>query len=379
MSAFGYNPYQSMVSGLNWGRSSADDAVKTAQSGLNTVLSGGGVIQSAIGNMNNQASNVIGQANLVNRTADDTRSVYDRLTPLADTLKGYGDDLWTKGMSLTEQANDVFGQGGALVRMDPNATGLAGEYIKYWNSLSPDRYVSQAASDTQAAQQNAMDQAQRNLSRMGVSPTSGAYGALQKQYQQTLATALAAAKTKARQVGLDQQAAQLDKMVGAANTLYNMGNQTQSQALAAQGAAADAQKGAGSIISAQGSGYAQVADLQAKAGALFGSAADIFGNAGKLQDTYLNTLNTAYHNLSSAQLAAADYYRQAVATEVAAVNGSSGGSSGGGKTVTVGSSGSSSSKSSGTLDHYGTGLSTYEWNKLTANQQSAIKNRFSGN
>lgn len=326
--AFGASPLESLNAALTAGASRADAGVGSAQSGVNAVLAGGGQINAAIGNMNAQAGNVVGQANAVNRTAGQVKDAYAQLSPIAALLGDQGKDLYAEGSALSEQAKDVFGQGAALVGMDPNATGLAGEFIKYWQSLSPDRYVSQAASDTQAAQQNAMGQAMRNLSRMGVSPTSGAAGALQRQYQQALATALAAAKTKARQVGLDAQAAQLDKMVGAANTLYNMGNQTEQNALAAKNAGIGAEAKGADVLATQGQGYAQAGSLEANAGQLFGTAANIYGNAGELQNQYLNTVNAAYKNLSSAQLAAADYYRAAAATEVGAVN--SGGRGGGG-------------------------------------------------
>ena len=290
----------------------ANAAAASAQSGVNAVLNGSTQTQQAISDINAQAGKVNAQGSAVNSTAQAVKALYDQLTPVAKTILGYGDDLWNEGASLSSEAKDIFGQGKALVSLDPSAGGLAGEYIKYWNTLSPDRYVSQAASDVQGAFANSQGQAERALSRRGVSASSGAYGALQKQLATSLATALAAAKTKARQTGLDQQAAQLDKMVSAASTLYNMGNATEQNALTAKGQAVSAQGKGADVIATQGQGYASAGSLQATAGNLFASAGNLFASAGELNNQMLSLINSAYGNLSDA------YGKQAgVASDIA--------------------------------------------------------------
>lgn len=326
---FGGSPLDSLINGLKQGASKANAAVGAAQSGVNAVLAGGGVINNAVANMNTQAGNVVQQGNEVNQTADEVKQLYSQLGQIAELLGGKSGDLWNIGQALSSDANDIFGQGKALLNMDPNAGGLVGEFIKYWQSLSPDRYVSQAASDAQAAGQNAKAQAMRDLTRRGVSASSGAFGALQKQFATLMATASAAAKTRARQIGLDAQAAQLGKMTEAFNALYDTGNKTQQSALAALGESINANKAAADTIAAQGQGYSQAGSLQQSAGQLFSSAASIFGDAGNLQTNYLSLINNAYGNLSSANIQAADYFRSAVATEVSAVNGGGGGGGGG--------------------------------------------------
>jgi trimeric autotransporter adhesin len=302
--------------------SASNSSVDAAQSGVNAVVNGSGQTQSAINNINAQAGKVNQQGAAVNATADQVKAQYDKLDPIAQVLQGYGDDLWNEGVSLSTEAKDVFGQGKALVSLDPSAGGLSAEYIKYWNSLSPDRYVSQATSDVNSSYSNALTQSQRALARRGVSASSGAYGALQKQYSTALATALAAAKTKARQTGLDQQASQLDKMVSAANTLYNMGNATEQNALAAKGQAVTAQGKSADVIATKGEGYAKAGSLQATAGNLFADAGNLFASAGDLNNKMLSLINSAYGNLSDAYAKQAD-----TALGIASKMGGGGGSS----------------------------------------------------
>lgn len=329
---FGGSPLDSLINGLRASTNVADAGVGAAQSGVNAVLGGGGQIQHAISNMNAQAGNVIGQGNAVNQTAGEMREIYKQLGPIADLLGEYGDSLWDEGNYLYGQSHDALAQAAALIRMDPNTGGLSKEFIDYWNSLSPDRFVAQAASDTTDAFNNALGQAQRELSRRGISASSGAFGSLMGSFVRNMAVANAAAKTKAYQTGRDQQAAWLKDMTSAAGTLNSMGTQTEAQALQAQNAALNAQAQKAQTISAQGQGMANVGSLQSSAGQLFAAAASIYGNVGQLQNSYLQLINQAYGNLTSAQFNKADAYRNAVATEVSAVNGGGGGGGGGGVT-----------------------------------------------
>ena len=329
---FGVSPLDSLINGLRSSTKAADAGVGAAQSGVNAVLGRGGQIQQAISNMNAQAGNVIGQGNAVNQTAQEVKDTYAKLGPIADFLSQYGIDLNNEWAKLSGQADSLYGQGNALLNMDANAGGLVGEFLKMFNFLSPDRYVAQGASDTQASFQNALGQAERNLSRRGISATSGAFGALQNQFAKQMAVATAAIKTKMRQYGIDQQKEWLGNMANVANTLLGTANQTEANALNAKNAAVSAHGQAANAISAQGQGLAQAGSLQQSAGQLFASAAGIFGDAGQLQTSYLSLVNQAYGNLSKAQFNKSDAYRQAVATEVSAVNGGGGG--GGGVRVT---------------------------------------------
>ena len=237
--AFGSTMNQSLENALLIGAGKANSAVDAAQAGLSAVLAGGGQIRSDTNSMRGQAQLVNTQAGSVNMTADELAALATTLAPYADKLGGYGDELSALATSLTEQANDKFGQADALVNMDPNASGLAGEYLKHYASLSPERYVSRAGSDAQASAENALAQNQRALARRGVSVGSGAGLGMRQQYARMLAELTSSAKTKAWDAGNKAQGEFLGTMTNAAKTFYDMGTSGMTQALSAKTSAGD--------------------------------------------------------------------------------------------------------------------------------------------
>lgn len=290
------------------GQGYVGEAIGSAQNGVNAVLGAGAQVHSDTAKMREQAQLVNTQGKALNATAGQIKDYAGKMTPYADQLGVIGDTLLGEGSVLWDQSKDIFGQGGALARLDGSAGGLAGEFVKQYNLLSPDRYVSQAASDVQGSYQNAWDQMVRGNARRGVSAGSGAAGALGTQYAAMLATARAAAKTKARQMGIDEQTKMLSTMTGAANTLYNMGNDTAQSALAAQKAGADAKKGAADVLGGAADALGKAGSLQSAAGQLFANAAGIFGDAARIGIGYVDSVRVAYDSLSGAQQAAANYY-----------------------------------------------------------------------
>ena len=358
--AFGSNINSSLENALDLGANRANAGVGSAQNGVNYVLDYGATINGDADSMRNQARLVNAQGNALNTTAGEVKTtageiktmagrvkgLADDLTPYADDLSDKGDTLWGQGSALYDEAKDVFGQGKALVSLDPTATGLAGEFVKQYGYLSPDRYVSRAASDTQSSYDNAQGQSERELARRGVSLSSGAAQSLMQKYKQNLASALAGAKTRARQTGIDEQTKMLSTMTSAANTLYNMGNTTAQSATSMQNAGVDAKAKAAGVISDAGDLYSKAGSLESSAGQLqssagslrqaagqlYSNAASIFGDAGSLSLSYAKTVQSAYKDLADAQNAAAKYYLDAAATEVSANNGGSRG--GGSSTVT---------------------------------------------
>jgi hypothetical protein len=304
--------------------------------------------------MRGQAQLVNTQAGSVNMTADELAALATTLAPYADKLGGYGDELSALATSLTEQANDKFGQADALVNMAPNASGLAGEYLKHYASLSPERYVSRAGSDTQASAENALAQNQRALARRGVSVGSGAGLGMRQQYARMLAELTSSAKTKAWDAGNKAQGEFLGTMTNAAKTFYDMGTSGMTQALSAKTSAGDMQKGAAQVIQAQGGLLQDAGSLRATAGTLYANAASIFGSAAGIENDYLNLVESSYKTLSGAWTDAAKYYLDAAATEVSANNGGSARGSGG---VTV-----TQSPSDDWMNWKGTGHSE-SWNK----------------
>lgn len=307
------------------GEARMNSAVGAAQSGLNAILGMGAQIKNDTNAMRGQAGLVNQQAGKLNGVGDSLISNADALRPLADKLGGYGDDLWGQGQAMWDQSKDAFGQAGALVSMNPNATGLAGEFLRMYGLLSPDRYVSQAASDVQGAYNNAWAQLGRAASRAGSSVGSGNRSALEAQRARSLATALAAAKTKARQTGIDQQAGFLGTMTDAATKFYNMGKDSASTALAAQTAGADAQKAAAGVLGEIGNQYKGAAGVFGDAGQLYANAANIFGDAAGVDLSYGKLTQSGYAGLADAYKAAADYYLGAARVGVSADRGGGGG------------------------------------------------------
>lgn len=309
-------PMQLLQNKLNGAISNADSAIDTTQSGLNAVLGGQSVVSQAVQEMNANAQKMNQSAVGVQKMAAETRAIYEKLGPVADLLGIRASDLWGEGDALTGRANSLFGIGDSLLNMDRSAGGLAGEYLKIYDLLSPDRYVAQVASDTQAAGDNVRAQMERNLSRKGVSSGSGAYLAMQKQQATALLTALASMKTRARQTGISEQAGFLDKLTAAAKEMYGTANQTEQNALNAKNLSLTATKGQADTIATQGAGMKSVADMFTTAGELFGDAAGVMGNAATLNNNYLGLLNDAYGNVTSAQQEAAKTRLDAANIEV---------------------------------------------------------------
>jgi phage-related protein len=133
-----------------------------------------------------------------------------------------------------------------------------------------------------------------------------------------MATALAAAKTKARQMGIDEQIKMLGTMTDAASKFYSMGTSAGGLASQVQGQAADAQKGAAGIISDIGQQIGSAGNLQSNVGQLYAAGANIFGSAADIEKGYLALTNDAYKGLSDAYGKAANYYLGAADAEVRA-------------------------------------------------------------
>lgn len=245
-------------------RSQAASAVGSAQSGVQAILGQQPTVNGAINRMNNAA---------------------DAMLPIADTLKGYGDAMWESGTKVTEQALYTLGTGMGFINMDASASPLVAEALKLYGEFDPDKYVATAAQDVQSQGDNARAQGMRNLSRMGVSPTSGASQALNQLYDRSLAVARAAAMTRARERGkTDQMGAFQSLIANNANTFLKTGGELASIGSSAQAQAANAQKGAASVL---------------------GDAGSLAGQAGNLGLNFGNALSSAYNKLAGVQLSQA--------------------------------------------------------------------------
>ena len=242
--------------------------------------------------------------------ANDVRGLGQQLTPYMDTFKNYGNQMFSQGDALMGQGNSVIGQGQGILGMNANMGGLGGEYVKWLQSINPNSFVAMAAADTQRAGQNALGQMDRSLSRSGVDAGSARSAALKQQYAQSLASALAGAKTRARVQGLQAQGTALQgatgvagNLIGAGTQLTGQGLQSQAQAGQMQSQAVQTGQAAGNMLNAAGQLQSQGAQLQAAQGRGYGDLISA-------QNQTLGLTLQAQQNLTQAQQAAAQYYAQ---------------------------------------------------------------------
>ena len=288
-------PTELLNQAIDASRSQAAAAIGSSQSGVQAILGQSGIVNGAIGRMNDAA---------------------DAMLPIAADLNGYGNSMWESGTKVTDQALETLGTGLGFIRMDESASPLVAEAIRLYGEFDPDRYVAGAAQDMQSQFDNSQKQSQRELSRMGVSPTSGAALALNNLRDRALAVARASAMTRARERGKTEQMGAFQSLIANnANTFLKTGGELASIGSSAQAQAANAKKGAASVL---------------------GESGDLAGRAGALGLDYGRAISSAWNALAGTQLNQAKNTNDTEAVRVSAFNGGSarGGGSVGGVNVT---------------------------------------------
>lgn len=266
----------------------------------------------AVGSSQSGVSAILGQSGNVNQSIEAMRDSAAEMRPIAGKLQGYGDELWAEGSRVMDDALSVLDTGMGFINMDADSSPLVAEALRLYGEFDPDKYVAGAAQDVQIQADNARGQSERQLARMGVNPTSGAYAALKSQLQRSLATAKAAAMTRARERGKTDAATMFQSLIADnANKFLSQGGSLASQGAAIKGQGANAQTGAASVL----------ADI-----------AGVEGNAATLGLNFSKALQDAYQALANTKVAQADNTRATEQMRVNAVLGSGGG--GGGVTVT---------------------------------------------
>lgn len=226
--------------------------------------------------MNQVAGQIGQQAGAVSDWAEKVGQTAGSLTPYAQSLQDYAKKVFGQGQTLVDQGNAILGTWG-------NFAPLVGQYTEALKSLNPNDRVSMAAHDVQRSYQNTQGQNQRALSRMGVDPSSGAYQAQKAQWDQALATALAGAKTRARNQGLTEQITQLAQGLGVGSNLAQAGASIGTQGAGVMGQAGDLIGQAANVITSQGNLYGTAGQLEQGAGQLMGTQADVYQGSGQLQ------------------------------------------------------------------------------------------------
>lgn len=278
------SPLAELTGAINSSRAKAREAVGSAQSGVGAIL---------------------GQKPLVDRTIGDMRGAADSMVPIADDLRGYGDAMWESGTKVTQQALDTLATGMGFINMDESASPLVAEALRLYGQVDPDRLAATAAQDVRSQFDNQRRQTERNLSRMGVNPTSGSFASTQSAYDRLKAVAEAAAMHRAKEQGrAEQRSALQDLVTGNAQKFLQTGGQLASIGASGQQAAVGAQKGAADVL---------------------GNAAGIYGRAGDLGLNFGNTLRGAYDALAGVQMNEAGNTNATESLRVNALRGGRGG------------------------------------------------------
>lgn len=274
------DPLAQLDGAISASRGQAAGAVGSAQSGVQAILAGKPAIDRAVGDM---------------------RGAADRMIPIADTMRGEGDALFESGTKVTQQALDTLDTGMGFINMDASASPLVAQALKLYGEFDPDKYVASAKQDVQSQFDNSRAQSERQLARMGVNPSSGAFAETASAYDRLRAVASAAAMTRARERGLTDQANMFQNLItNNANTFLKTGGELASIGTSARAQGVNAQHGAASAL---------------------GQAGGLYGSAGTLGLSYDRALQGAYDALAGVQMNEAGNTRASEALRVNAVNG----------------------------------------------------------
>lgn len=262
------NALQQMVS-------SAQSAV--SQAGANATTPGAiSGVQGAASDVRNTAGLIGNQASAVNDWAKQVGQTAHGLTPYAQSMQEYAQQIYGNGQNLVDQGKTILG---SWEKFSP----LLETYTGALKQLDPNSQVSMAAQDVQSSYQNAQGQNARTLSRMGVDPSSGAYQSQKQQWDQALATALAGAKTRARNSGLQEQITQLAQGLNLGGNLAQTGAGIAGQGAGEMVNGANVLGNAAGIVQGQGQLQSSAGQLAQSAGGLYGSQANAQQAAGQLE------------------------------------------------------------------------------------------------
>lgn len=269
-------PLSKIQDNLNAGVGTAQGALNAANNAANFIKNGlapGGVFSS--------------NYNKINQFADDAYNSAMEMNPNIGHVEYSAFDLYNSSDDLMSSAKELYSMNAA----DQNS--LIGQYINSVKQIDPNRYVAMAASDTQSSFDNARGQLERGMGRLGMG-ASGQAATLQKNWGVALASAMAGAKTKARQQGITERLNALKDSVGLANTM--------------QGQAQGQKESAGKMQATAAQLRAEQANQLTNAGRLTQAAADgLLSSMSAYNDATGRQINAA-QLMIGAQTALAEFY-----------------------------------------------------------------------
>ena len=279
---------------------SGDLNLAAAQSNadMNVARSAGAALTETAGQLGGFADNVMQTAGEVGETAD--------------IFKQFAASMERDAVFARANALPWLNAGNDLLSMDPNAGGMAGEFARLYNQMSPDAMAASAATSTRKAADVAQKDLLMSLARRGVSAGSGAVAAALEKSKEREEASVAAMMTAARKTGLSLQADALKSGFAMALQASGMGKAFSDEAINATMAASDAQGKATAALTSKGSLEAQAANIIATQGNMYGAAGNLaMGIAANVNDAAIGRAGarTAATNTQvNAQAVAADYY-----------------------------------------------------------------------
>lgn len=277
------------------GAQAGNNAIATAQGGVKEAQKAQASVQSKIKNTQQDLESAKSAAAGMSQDIQGIRNTAAALDPYAQLMNSMGQELYQWGVNAD-------GVGEAIRTGDTSVGGILGKYIdNAYNAFSPDAYVSQAATDTQASYDNMLNQLMRSLSRSGANTSGGNAMEQKSDWAKTAAAAIAGAKTRSRLQGLKDQQTQLSNALQVALEYDKQGLSAKQQGMAGVESAAGIVEKKGDLLataSAQGAAQASA----------YANIAGVDVDLGNLEVNAAKNVQDAINNVSSAQQAMMSFY-----------------------------------------------------------------------
>lgn len=286
------------ASNLSAVQNMANQSAAQSNADLNTARSANATLVSTADSLGKSASDVNTTATDVGKTA----SIFEQ----------YAASMEQDAVFARANALPWLEQSEALLNMDSTAGGIAGEWNKIYNQMSPDALAASAATSAKKAAATNEASMLRTLARRGISAGSGAVAAaLGKAKEQESAT-VAAVMTSARKAGLSLQSEALRNGLTLALQASGMSQKFADMALEATTAASTAQAHATSALATKGSLQTQAANILSKQGDMYAVSGNLaLGISSAITQNMsarASALTGATNAQVNAQTMAADYY-----------------------------------------------------------------------
>lgn len=281
----------------------ADQATNSYQSAIDTLLGGVDSAKSAASRMQARITNATGDLDAARGAASGLGDLAAYVQKSALDLSPYARSIGSHGDALSQIAESLFGG-------NVSAGGAVGDYLTSTRdaadalaALSPERYVSRAASDAQAAIDNSRGQTERFLARRGVNIGSGANAGLMNQLQSLKEAALlAATKTNAWSKGETERADALTKRAGLYKDVLSTGMEASKQGVEDYATAAG-------IVQKQGDIFSTAAGIMKSQSDAYVNIGGVEVNLGSLDLSSEKVIQDSIASAASAQQAMAKFYQ----------------------------------------------------------------------